>query len=78
MQGIDAVQEQITISVPSEIKVALDELIRGGGASPDELVGEAIRQYIFARRFRTLRERMASNARTQGIVTDQDVFDRVS
>jgi predicted transcriptional regulator len=71
-------QEQITVSVPSEIKVALEELTRSAGASSDELVGEAIKQYLFLRRFRTLRERMAPSARAQGIVTDQDVFDRVS
>jgi predicted transcriptional regulator len=71
-------QEQITVLVPSELKVALDELTRSAGASPDELVGEAIKQYLFVRRFRSLRERMAPNARAQGIFIDQDVFDRVS
>ena len=71
-------QEQITVLVPSELKVALEQLTRSAGASSDELVGEAIKQYLFVRRFRTLRERMAPTARAQGIVTDQDVFDRVS
>ena len=71
-------QESITILVPSELKVALDELTRNAGASPDELVGEAIKQYLFVRRFRSLRERMAPKAQSQGILTDQDVFDRVS
>ena len=71
-------QESITILVPSELKVALDELTRNAGASPDELVGEAIKQYLFVRRFRSLRERMAPKAQSRGILTDQDVFDRVS
>jgi predicted transcriptional regulator len=71
-------QESITISVPSELKLALDEITRAAGTPPDELVGEAIKQYLFVRRFRTLRERMESNARKQGVFTDQDVFDRVS
>jgi len=71
-------QESITVQVPSELKLALDEMTRTAGASPDELVGEAIKQYLFVRRFRTLRERMEPNARMQGVFTDQDVFDRVS
>ena len=71
-------QAQITVLMPSELKLALDELTRSTGVPPDELVGEAIRQYLFVRRFRTLRERMAPQARAQGIITDQDVFDRVS
>jgi hypothetical protein len=71
-------QEQITVFVPSELKVALEQLTRSEGDSPDELVGEAIKQYLFVRRFRTLRDRMMPKAQAQGIVTDQDVFDRVS
>ena len=70
--------EPITVFVPSEIKVALDEMTRAAGDSPDAVVGEAIKEYLFARRFRSLRERMMPIARSQGIVTDQDVFDRVS
>jgi hypothetical protein len=53
-------------------------MTRTAGASPDELVGEAIKQFLFVRRFRTLREKMAPNARLQGVFTDQDVFDRIS
>jgi predicted transcriptional regulator len=71
-------QEQLTVSMPSELKVALNELTRSTGVPPDELVGEAIKQYLFVRRFHTLRERMAPHARAQGILTDQDVFDCVS
>ena len=71
-------QEQITVFVPRELKVELEQLTRSEGASRDELIGEAIKQYLFVRRFRTLHERMMPNARAQGIVTDQDVFDRVS
>jgi len=71
-------QESITVLVPTELKAALDELTRTVGTSSDELVGEAIKQYLFVRRFRALRERMVPAARAQGIVTDQDVFDRVS
>ena len=71
-------QESITVQVPSELKLALDEMTRTGGASPDELVGEAIKQFVFVRRFRTLREKMAPKAQLQGVFTDQDVFDRIS
>lgn len=71
-------QEQITVHLPSEMKLALDEMTRSTNESPDELVGKALEQYLFIRRFRTLRERMTPKARAQGIFTDQDVFDRVS
>jgi hypothetical protein len=48
------------------------------GASLDELIARAIEEYLFAHRFRLLRERMAPRAQEQGIYTDQDVFERVS
>ena len=35
-------------------------------------------RHIFLRRFRSLRDRLASKAQQQGIRTDEDVFDRVS
>ena len=71
-------QEQIIVQLPSELKLALDDMTRSAGESSDELVGEAIKQSLFLRRFRTLRERITPKARAQGIFTDQDVFDRVS
>jgi predicted transcriptional regulator len=71
-------QETITITLPAEVKLTLDELTRKEGISPNELIGEAIRDYLFFRQFRLLRERMIPKAQTQGVYTDQDVFDRVS
>jgi predicted transcriptional regulator len=71
-------QETITVTLPPEIKPALDEMMRKEDISLGELVAEAIEEYLFFRRFRLLRERMIPKARAQGIYTDQDVFDRVS
>jgi predicted transcriptional regulator len=71
-------QQSITVHLSSDLKVALDELTRTAGASPDELVGEAVKQYLFVRRFRSLREKLASKGQSTGVLTDQDVFDRVS
>jgi metal-responsive CopG/Arc/MetJ family transcriptional regulator len=71
-------QETITINLPQDIRSALDEVLREGSQSPNELVCEALRNYLFIRKFRQLREHMTSKAQTQGIYTDQDVFDRVS
>jgi len=71
-------QEIITITLPAQIKPALDEVRQREGASLNELVTKAIEEYLFARQFRLLRERMVPKAQEQGIYTDQDVFERVS
>jgi predicted transcriptional regulator len=78
MQETTATQNTITVSLPDDIKGALDEAAREAGKSPSELICEALRDYLFIRKFRLLREHMTSKAQAQGIDTDQDVFERVS
>ncbi len=71
-------QESITLNLPRDIKVAMDDIILKEGISSGDLIREALQQYLFLRRFRLLRERMLTQAEAQDIYTDQDVFDRVS
>ncbi len=70
--------QSITVTLPVDVKQALDELSKKEGVSPEEVVGRAVKQHVFLRQFRSLHERMAAKARNQGIVTDQDVFDCIS
>ncbi len=71
-------QETITITLPKEIQLALDDVTQKEGISPNDLISEAIKEYLFFRRLRLLRERMIVKAQAQGIYTEQDVFERVS
>jgi predicted transcriptional regulator len=68
----------ITIEVPQELKLELDDLAQREGVAPEDVVERAIKDHLFVRQFRSMRERMTAKARSQGIVTDEDVFDRVS
>jgi metal-responsive CopG/Arc/MetJ family transcriptional regulator len=68
----------ITISVPEQMKSELEELSRADGVSRSDIVRESLRDYLFVRRFRSMRKSMTSKASENGIYTDQDVFDRVS
>ena len=70
--------ETITITLSEQTKTVLDDVQRQEGISLSELIGEAIQEYLFFRRFRLLRERLVAKAEAQGIYTDQDVFERVS
>ena len=50
-------------------------------ADPDflaEIVREALQRYFAVREYRALRAELTIEAEAQGIVTDEDVFDRVS
>ena len=68
--------ESIVINLPDDIRAALDEAASEEGASRNELIDIALKDYLFIRRFRNLRERLMRQAPDD--YTDQDVFDSVS
>ena len=68
----------ITISVPEQMRAELDNISQANGVSRSDIVRESLRDYLFVRRFRGMRNSMVSKASRRGIYTDQDVFDRVS
>ena len=68
--------ERIIVDLPDETKAALDDAAREEAVSQSELIERALRDYLFIRRFRSLRERMVALA--SETFSDQDVFDRVS
>lgn len=70
--------ETITITLPREIRSALEEVIQKEGLSSNDIIIKAIKEYLFFRRLRLLQERMVVKAQAQGVHTEQDVFDRVS
>lgn len=71
-------RETVSISLPEEIKNALDEAVAEEGISRSDLVRQALQDYLFVRRFRRLRQELLPYAEAQGIYSDEDVFKRVS
>lgn len=70
--------QSINVTLPADVRRALDDITHKEGIAPEELIGQAVKEHLVLRQFRSLRARMAAKARSQGIVTDQDVFDRIS
>ena len=68
----------ITISVPEPMRSELDRLSQSDGVSRSDIVRESLRDYLFVRRFRSMRKSMVGKASARGVYTDQDVFDQVS
>ncbi|MGH9794969.1 MAG: ribbon-helix-helix domain-containing protein [Candidatus Acidiferrales bacterium] len=68
----------ITISLPDDLKRALDDITAEERVSRSDIVRASLQDYIFLRRFRALRRRMSAKARAAGVYTDEDVFQRVS
>lgn len=68
----------ITISLPREVRKEIDRVSVREGLTRSEIVRESVRDYLFIRRFRSLRKTMVTKATRQGIHTDQDVFEKIS
>ncbi|MGZ8847842.1 MAG: ribbon-helix-helix domain-containing protein [Pyrinomonadaceae bacterium] len=65
----------ITIELPDDTRNALDDAAIEEGLSEKALIEKAVADYLFVRRFRTLRERLRSEGKQ---LTDEDVFNLVS
>jgi hypothetical protein len=71
-------QEKITIALPEQTRNALDDVTRQDRVDVTQVVTRAIEEYLFFRRLRLLQDRMTSQARARGVLSEQDVFDTVS
>lgn len=67
-------RESISISIPADLKADLDRFTEAEGVSRSDLFREALREYLFIRRFRELRRELMPYAAAQGLYTDEDVF----
>ena len=68
----------MTISLPEDLKKALDQLSEEEGVTRSDVIRESLRDYLFVRRFRALRARLVAKAQARGIYTDEDVFEHLS
>lgn len=66
----------LTIELPEEIKTTLDKAAREEGVSENAFAARALKDYLFLRRFRKLRERMM--AESEKSYTDEEIFEIVS
>lgn len=62
----------ITITLSSENRAALEDL--GKEARVDDIINQALRDYLFIRRFRDIRARMLQGIEKFRVRSDWDVF----
>ncbi len=71
-------QAPINLSLPKETRAALEELTRTEGLPVEDVINEAVKQYLFFRKLTLLRERLSAKAQARGISNEKDVFNLVS
>jgi Arc/MetJ-type ribon-helix-helix transcriptional regulator len=70
--------QTITIRIPGEMREELKEISQSENKSVSDLVRDSLRKYIAISRFRKLRNIVLPFAEAQGILTDEDVFKKIS
>lgn len=65
----------ITIRLPDDLRKILDQISKKERTPVSDLVRESIRRYAAVYRFRQLRKRVLPFAESQGLLTDDDVFE---
>lgn len=71
-------REVITISLPTEAKLQLDQVSKRLQISRSDLIRKAVKTYIAKEEIQRLRKTLVPKARKMGIYTDEDVFKLVS
>jgi len=69
-------KETLTITLSSDLKLALEDLTQAEGLSTDSLISKAVEDFLFIHRFRNLRDHLMQ--KSEASYTDEDIFEMVS
>jgi predicted transcriptional regulator len=70
--------QTLTIRLPEDLRKSLEAMSETEQKPISDLVRDSIRRYIATQRFRQLRNTTLPLAESQGILTDDDVFELIS
>jgi metal-responsive CopG/Arc/MetJ family transcriptional regulator len=70
--------ESVSISIPKKLLSQINKEMKKKGMSRSELIADVMEKYFYLQEFYRLRKKAVPLAQAQGILTDEDVFDRVS
>lgn len=68
----------ISIRIDKELEDLIEQVARKTGRPKSELIREALRRQLAIDMFQQLRKRILPFAESQGLLTDEDIWDRIS
>ncbi|GLI52372.1 ribbon-helix-helix domain-containing protein [Thermodesulfovibrio yellowstonii] len=68
----------ISVSLSREILKELNEFAKKTGRNKSDIVKESLSLFLWEMKLRDLQKRMGSKAKKLGIVTEEDVFKKIS
>jgi len=67
----------ITIRIPDELEKELTRISKEQDRPVSSLVRDSLKRYIRIYRFRQLREKLLPFAESQGLLTDEDIYEKI-
>ncbi|MCK4557959.1 MAG: ribbon-helix-helix protein, CopG family [Candidatus Aminicenantes bacterium] len=71
-------RQTLTIRLPDNLRKELQKISKEESKPMSDLVRESLQRYISIYKFRRLRNKVLPFAESQGILTDEDVFNVIS
>ncbi len=71
-------RQTLTVRLSDNLRKELQKISREESKPMSDLVRESLQRYISIYRFRRLRDKVLPFAESQGLLTDEDVFDVIS
>ena len=65
----------ITIRVPDDLRSELEKISEAKDKPLSDIVRESLRRYVAIQQFRQLRKKVLPFAESQGLLTDEDIFE---
>ena len=71
-------RQTLTIRLPDDLRKELQKISKEESKPMSDLVRESLQRYISIYKFHRLRNKVLPFAESQGILTDEDIFDMIS
>ncbi len=68
----------LSISLPGKVARELDQFAKSQGRNKSDVIKESISIYLWEARFEGARKSLTAKAKKKGMVTDEDIFKKVS
>ena len=65
----------ITIRLPDDLRSELEKISEAEDKPLSDIVRESLRRYVAIQQFRHLRKKVLPFAESQGLLTDEDIFE---
>ncbi len=68
----------LSVSLPNQMAAELEAFAKAAGRNKSDIVKESLSLFLWEARFRQIKKRLAKKAKAAKVITEEDVFSRVS